>query len=50
MIPVEREPNLAGGDTQVLEEVLLAPAFEHPVGDFDRAQITTRGNNGVWWL
>jgi hypothetical protein len=27
--------------TQVLEEVLLPPAFEHPVGDLDGVEIAT---------
>ena len=32
--------------TQVLEEVLLAPAFEHPEGDFDKREVHSRGEDG----
>jgi hypothetical protein len=30
----------------VLEEVLVAPSFEHSVGDFDGTQVTPRGQHG----
>src|SRR5947209_2474692 len=32
--------------SHVLEEVLLAPAFEHPVGDDDDAQVPPAGQHG----
>ncbi len=35
---------------EVLEEVLLAPALEHPVGDLDPRRSRREVMMGVWWL